>query len=416
MKQGAIVNRIVMLLFFLAILLYLGGAAYRGLRDPYPTVQTYAYAVEDTVEATGYLVRQERVLTGTVGESGIVRLTPSEGEKVAAGSTVALLYADQLSLERSDRLRVLENEVAQLTAAIDAVGELGQSDHLGTNVADALVSLRASVEAGDFTTLENQSTVFKSAVYQQAQRYGEAGDLSAAVATANAEITSLRAQTAQNVGRVTVDRSGVFSGQVDGYEGVLTPETLEDMTPADLRSLDSRAAAVGASSLGKLITDSTWYFICPMDVTDARRLVVGQSVPIRFSRDWAGEVDMTVEHISDAQDGEVAVVLSSNRFLSNTTLLRRQTVELIFAQRAGLRVPTAAVRMEEGQSVVYVQVSTFAEKKPVTILAQGEDYTLVAPVVDEDATESQKKRTLRAGDNVIIAGGDIWDGMVLTFS
>jgi len=414
MKQGAAVNRIVMVLLFFAILLYLGGAAYRGLRDPYPTVQAYAYAVEDTVETTGYLVRQEQVLYVQTGLGSIVRVLPAEGEKVAAGATVALLYADQLSLERSDRLTLLEDEVAQLTTAIDSAGEGGQSgDHSGQNVLSALVKLRSSVEAGDFTHLENQSAAFKSAVYQQAQRHGEAGDLSAAVATAQSEIAALRAQTTQSTGRVSVERSGIFSGQVDGFEAVLTPDDLETLTPADLRGMENRAVGVDDSALGKLITDSTWYFVCPMSQADARRLAKGDVVPVRFSRDWSGEVKMTVEHIGDLQDGQVAVVLSSNRFLSDTTLLRRQTVELIFAQREGLRVPTAAVRMEEGQSVVYVQVSTFAEKKPVTILAQGEDYTLVEPLLEEDATAKQQKLALRAGDEVIIAGGNIWDGMVL---
>ena len=118
MKQGASINRIVMFLFFAAIVLYLGGATWKGLRDPYPTMPVYEYAVEDTVEATGYLVRREKVLTGSFG---IVRLIPGEGEKVHAGATVALLYADQLSLERSQRLEDLQAETAQLTQAI-AVG------------------------------------------------------------------------------------------------------------------------------------------------------------------------------------------------------------------------------------------------------------------------------------------------------
>ena len=105
MKQGALLNKIVMTLLLIAILAYFAGAAWRGLRDPYPTVQAYSYSVDDTLEATGYLVRQERVLSGT---GGIVRLLPAEGEKVSAGTTVAVLYADEEALERSQRLETLE--------------------------------------------------------------------------------------------------------------------------------------------------------------------------------------------------------------------------------------------------------------------------------------------------------------------
>lgn len=411
MKQGTSINRIVMFLFFAAIVVYLGGATWKGLRNPYPTMPVYEYAVEDTVETTGYLVRREQVLTGSFG---IVRLTPAEGEKVAAGSTVALLYADQISLERSDRLTVLENEVTQLTAAIEAAGKGDQGDRSGENVLDAMLSLRSSVEKGDLTRLENQTAAFKSAVYQQAQRYGDHADLSAAIASAQSEIETLRSQTAQHVGRVEASRSGIFSGQVDGYENLLSPDNMELLTPSILRALDDNAQAVDATALGKLITDSTWYFVCPMTVSDAQRCTVGMKVPVRFSRDWSGEVSMTVERIGEEENGQIPVILSSNRCLSETTLLRRQTVELIFDQRPGLRVPTAAVRIDEnGQSVVYVQVGVTAEKKPVTILAQRDDYTLVEPVIASDASEKQLKKILRSGDSVIIAGEAIWDGMVL---
>lgn len=423
MKQGTLLNKIVMALFLVAILAYFAGAAWKGLRDPYPTVQAYAYAVDDTLEATGYLVRQEQVLSGT---GGIVRLLPSEGEKVAVGATVALLYADEEALERSQRLETLEAEAAQLSSAITAAGETGQGES-GRRVIDSMVELRAAVEEGDFTRLESQVSAFKSAVYQQAQRYGDAGDLAAALARAQAEMADLRSQTAQSTGRITVTESGIFSGQVDGYEYVLTPDALERMTPSDIDALEGQALPVADDQLCKLITDATWRFICSLGEAEAKRLAEGGTVTVRFSRDWSGDVDMTVERIGTPENGRVAVLLSSHRFLSDTTLLRRQTVELVFNSRTGIRVPTEAVRVETERQTdpetgeekevsitcVYVEVGVVAERKPVAVLAQGEDYYIVEPLIEQDAREAEAKKALRAGDQVVIAGEKIWDGMIL---
>lgn len=357
MKQGAILNRIVILLFSLAIVGYFAGAAWKGLRDPYPTVQAYAYSVDDTLEATGYLVREERVLSGS---GGIVRLLPAEGEKVAAGTTVALLYANEEALERSQRLETLEEEAEQLSSVIAAAGELTQGE-TGRRVTDAMVELHSAVEKGDFTRLESQVSTFKTAVYQQAQRYGDAGDLAAALSSVEAEIAALRLQTAQDeqrmillqpegagsrAGRVVVTESGVFSGQVDGYESILTPEGLERLTPSAIDALEGQALPVGESQLCRLITDATWYFVFPLEEAEARRLSEGGTVTVRFSRDWSGDVDMTVERIGTPENGRVAVLLSSHRFLSDITLLRRQTVELVFNSMEGIRVPTEAVRVE----------------------------------------------------------------------
>lgn len=423
MKQGTLLNKIVMALFLVAILAYFAGAAWKGLRDPYPTVQAYAYAVDDTLEATGYLVRQEQVLSGT---GGIVRLLPSEGEKVAVGATVALLYADEEALERSQRLETLEAEAAQLSSAITAAGETGQGES-GQRVIESMVELRSAVEEGDFTRLESQVSAFKSAVYQQAQRYGDAGDLAAALARAQAEIADLRSQTAQSTGRITVTESGIFSGQVDGYEYVLTPDALERMTPSDIDALEGQALPVTDDQLCKLITDATWRFICSLGEAEAKRLAEGGTVTVRFSRDWSGDVDMTVERIGTPENGRVAVLLSSHRFLSDTTLLRRQTVELVFNSRTGIRVPTEAVRVETERQTdpetgeekevsitcVYVEVGVVAERKPVAVLAQGEDYYIVEPLIEQDAREAEAKKALRAGDQVVIAGEKIWDGMIL---
>lgn len=348
MKQGTLLNKVVMTLFFAAIILYMGGAAWRGLRDPYPTVQAYTYVVEDTMEATGYLVRQEQVIHGWAiqaeGTEATVRLLPSEGEKIAAGTTVALLYSDGAAMERSQRLETLEAEAAQLREAITA-GENGQGEQIGRKVTSSMVALRRAVEAGDFTRLESQVGTFKSAVYQQAQRYGNGDDLAAALAAAQNEINTLRALTPQEGVRVTVPQSGIFSGQVDGYETVLVPEITEGVTPSLLDSLESRAVEEDSSALGKLITNSQWYFIFSLGEEQAKRLTVGRAVPVRFSRDWSGTVDMTVERISLPENGRVAVVLSTRKFLSETTLLRRQTVELIFDSQMGIRVPLGAVQI-----------------------------------------------------------------------
>lgn len=430
MKQGTLLNKVVMTLFFAAIILYMGGAAWRGLRDPYPTVQAYTYVVEDTMEATGYLVRQEQVIHGWTiqaeGTEATVRLLPSEGEKIAAGTTVALLYSDGAAMERSQRLETLEAEAAQLREAIMA-GESGQGEQIGRKVTSSMVALRRAVEAGDFTRLESQVGTFKSAVYQQAQRYGNGDDLAAALTAAQNEINTLRALTPQEGVRVTVPQSGIFSGQVDGYETVLVPEITEGVTPSLLDSLESRAVEEDSSALGKLITNSQWYFIFSLGEEQAKRLTVGRAVPVRFSRDWSGTVDMTVERISLPENGRVAVVLSTRKFLSETTLLRRQTVELIFDSQMGIRVPLGAVRVEEQTETdkesgetrtvqvtgVYVQVGAFAEFKPVTVLAQGEDYYMVRPLLPENADTVQQKLALRAGDSVIIASEEIWDGKVI---
>ena len=82
MKQGTLNSRIVMLVVLAAVLISIGVSAFNSLRDLYPTVLAYTYTSDDSVEATGFLVRQEQVL---VGPRGTVEVPPEDGVKVSLG-------------------------------------------------------------------------------------------------------------------------------------------------------------------------------------------------------------------------------------------------------------------------------------------------------------------------------------------
>ena len=423
MKQGSLNAKIIMLLLLAAVAVCLGAAAWRSFRDPFTTVASYSYTVDDSLEATGFLARQEQVLTNT---GGVVELLPQEGEKVAKGGTVALVYQDSSGLERREQLQQLEMEKEQLEYALERTGAGGgDASQLTDQVLDAIAELRAAVAGRDLTDLERQSMDLKSLVYKREYAYGGTGEesadaIQAALDEVDSQISSLSSQAAQSTQSITASQSGIFSGYVDGYESLLTPEVLETVTPAQLDDLAGQASEEDQTAVGKLITDSTWYFACALPQEDAERLVEGRSVTVRFSRDWSGEVDMTVERVGEPEDGRCAVVLSTDRYLSETTLLRRQTVELVFQSVTGVRVPKQALRVA-GQTVtdeetgeestvqvtgVYTLVGEQVEFKPVTVLEQGDTFVLVEAA-------GSGRAALQPGDVVVVAAEDLYDGKVI---
>ena len=423
MKQGTLINRIVMLLLLAAVLVYLGVSAWRSFRDPYTLVLSYAYTVDDSLEATGFLVREESVLASP---GGIVDLLPEEGEKVSRGETVALLYQNDSGLARKEELQSLTMEKEQLQYALERTQSGGDSSQLSQQVIDAIVALRSSVSTGDLTRLEDETLLLKSLVYKRDFTFNGGAAIQSSIDAVDAQIAALSAQAAQDTSRLTASQAGVFSGQTDGYESLLTPGLLETITPGQLSQLDRQRPQPDAGAVGKLVTDATWYFVCAMGEEEAGRLIEGRTVTVRFSRDWSGEVDMKVERVGETpENGRVAVVLSSDRYLSEITLLRKQTVELVFDSQTGIRVPTQAVRVEERTVTdpeteeekqelvtgVYVLVGQQAEFKPVTILAQLEDFALV-----KSADGSDGKKALRAGDEVILSSVELFDGKVITQS
>ena len=423
MKQGTLLNKFVMLVLAAAVVIYLAVYAWNSFSDPFTTVLCYAYTVDDAVETTGFLVREETVIPG---QGGTVELLPSEGERVARGEAVAVLYQSTAALERSKELSRLTLELEQLRYSLGRDDTTGDSARLSEEVVDAISSLRASVASGDLTGLEDQALNLRSLVYQREYIFEEDGSmdaLEAAISAKEAEIAALESQSAADTTRIRVNEPGIFSGYVDGYESLLTPAMLETITPSGLDALAAQRVQEDESAVGKLITDSTWYFACALGEEDAGQLIEGHTITVRFSRDWSGEVEMTVESVGEPENGRSAVVLSSTRFLSDTTLLRRQTVELVFDSVEGVRIPKKALRVEQ-QTVtdpetgeesqvsvtgVYALVGAQAEFKPVTVLSEEEDYCLVQPETPSDGA----RKILRAGDEIILTAEELFDGKVV---
>ena len=417
MKQGTVFTRIAMLIILLALVGYLAVTAWRGLTDPFSTTLAYSYTEDDGAEVEGILVREEQVLPG---QTGIVDLRVDEGERVGVGQAVAYLYQSEEAVARQQTIRALTLEAEQLRAAM-TLTDTGDAARLDETIIRQTVELRSAAAQKDFTALEDQVLDLKSTVLQRAYTYGQEGTgaLQTRLTELRGEIDALRSQAERDTRAVTAPASGTFSALVDGYEGVVTPDSLADLTPDSLAQLLDQKMTEDSAALGKLITDPTWYFAALVPAETAQRLLPGHQVTLRFSRDFSGDLSATVESVGEGE-GQVVVILSSQDGLARTTLLRRQTVELIFDSRTGLRVPKQAVHLteetvtdpdtgeEETRTVygVYAVVGARAEFKPVEILEDSGEFYLVTPVASD-------KTALRAGDEIVISARDLYDGKVV---
>ena len=247
-------------------------------------------------------------------------------------------------------------------------------------------------------------------------------------------ISALSAAADPGTARVTAPRAGLFSSLVDGYESVLTPEAVLGMTPADYRTLSPEE---GAAGVGRMVYGLEWYFLTLMRSEDVGRMQRGDTVTIRFQSGLDRDAEMRVAAISAEDGGRRVVVFSSERNLGLITLLRQQNAQIIFDSHAGVRVPRSSVRVDtqpvtddEGNPVldgsgnprtqtmtcVYCLWGNTARLKPVTVLWQEDEYILVTP--DEEGlsafpSRSREGRRLRAGDQVITAAADLYDGKVI---
>ncbi len=425
MKNNSLGMKILMAAVTLGLLAYFGLQGYLYFSDPLTTTLAYTYQVEESVSLSGYVVRQEQVLEDDGG--GLLRLRREEGERVSRGGAVASVYADQSSLDRQAEISTLESRVEQLQYAQDAAGSSEVSMKLDAQILQNILEYRQCLTADRMAKAETYGSQLRALVLKRDYTYSENEDLSGQIEALQAQIKELKTQAAGSVRTVTAPVSGLYSAVVDGYETVLTPESLSDMTPSQLSAV--RADSTVSSGVGKLILGDSWYYAASMSAADAEELQeasdalkkAGKSLTLRFAKSVERDLPVTVSRIGPEENGRCVVVFEGKTYLSRLTLLRQQSAQVVWDSTEGIRVPKEALRMEkvtvnsEGQRVteeatgVYCVVGMEARFKPVEVVYNGSSFLLVRSAAPED----RENLRLRPGDEVIITANGLYDGKVV---
>ena len=418
MKESTLATKVMIAVLCLGVAVYMAIYFVRGWDDQLVTTRAYAYSQNLGLEATGILVRKEIVLPSADGS--YVDQIMAEGEKASSGQAVALLYSDASALTTRQSIRILSAEIEQLKYALSSGTKSTDASRLDGQVISSIVGLRSLVAGGDLTQLEDSALSLRTMVFKRDYTYGDtaADQLGLLIQERQAQLSGLEQSLSQVSRTVFAPVAGVFSASVDGWEGVITPAMLEDITPESLSALLSQQREVDRSAVGKLITDSTWYFAAMLPGTDTG-LQSGRSYDLAFSGDYFGQIRMTLDRIVLTGDQTMAI-FSCRSNLADTTLLRIQKVDVVTDQLDGIHIPRKALRVEtveeeqEDGTVrevnrygVYTVVRSQAEWQEVEVLYTADTYYLVRPV-DPDASTR-----LRDGDEIILNSSNIFDGKVV---
>lgn len=432
MKTGTLATKLMLAAIFLTVLVYFAVNLIAYFSDPYSTAVAYAYTGEKAVTVSGYVVRDEEVLAGG---GDLVYSSRGEGERVGRGGTVALIYPTVQALDDANTLRELSSQLEQLLYARSLSAGSQATARLDEEITAALSSFRGAMADGRLQDAGEQGEALRTAVLRRSYAFFGDMDLDASIASLQERISGLSAAAEADVTRVSAPKAGLFSGLVDGYEGILNLENIQEMTPETYRAITPPA---DISGVGKMVYGDSWAFVSLMRSEDVKEMQEGDTVTLRFQKGLDRDMRMKVSYISAEEGGRRVVVFSSGKYLHLATLLRHQNVQVIFESYDGVRVPRSALRVdgqavsdENGQPVldsqgnpktqsvtcVYCLWGDTARQKPVQILWQEDDYILVAP--DEEALsafsseQARESRRLRPGDQVITAAADIYDGKVV---
>ena len=401
MKQGKSYFTVILWILLAAIAAYFAYNVVSSLYAPLMTATVTPYEAGAGYYASGFVVREEELL---YSQYGTTVLNCAEGAHVAANDTVATGYRSEDAKTRQTRIDELSGQIEQLQYAWSAVSSVYDQAALDADIAGDLAQLSRYLALRDMNSVSDLSPELKGLILRRTGSDSDSGSLQARISTLQAELETLEAQSAGDTSAILAGKAGTFSAAVDGYESVLTPERLMEMTVAEFESV--QPDETDANAIGRLVTSATWYYACVVPASELSGVEEGDRATLTFARDYYQPVTMRVARLGGNEAGSRLLVLSSDRALQNVTLLRQQSAEIVFTSYSGLRVPKSAVRVENGQTGVYILEGTLAKWKPITILHDtGESYVVT---LDTSSTNN-----LWPGDELIINAKNLYDGKVV---
>ena len=402
MKQGKFYTKLVLWLFLAAVVCYFGYSVFSAVYAPLTTVTAMEYEAGSGSYTTGYVVRNEQVVQT---HYEITTLMVSEGERVAKGQTIATGYRNENAQDRQKRIADLEHQLDQLEYADSYSADVADQAVLDGEIQSLLESMAKRVARRDMNAIDDNSAAIKGLILRRTSTEAENEAISERITTLRDQLNTLKDQANEDTRAIGANSSGYFSGTVDGYEEVLTPERIMEMNLDQLGRVTPKE--VPETALGTLITGSTWYYVTSVADELVEGVRVGDQVPVTFSSAVYEEIPMTVERIEEPDDGRCLLVLSCDLYMQHMTLLREQSADIVFTSYQGLRVPKSAIRVTDDQKTgVYVVEGRNARWKYVKILHDnGESYVVE---LDKSSTDN-----LWPGDEIIVDAHGLYDGKVV---
>lgn len=354
----------------------------------------------------GVFIRDEEVKR--YSGNGVLSYNVSDGGKLGTGSIIAEVYPDDTQISINWEIDSLEKEL-DILEKIQNPGTLESAQPL---------SLSASIEENfrnyiycrdikDYETVKSDidTLLVEMSTYQIITN--EVTDFNQQIEDINTELEQLRQQSVQPSEVISSERSAYFASYCDGYEEILTADTIGQLTVEQIKGIED-TKQTDNTVVGKLIDGYSWHLAGIVD-NSRKEYEAGRWVNLRFEN----SADTYYAEIVDVRDegnpAESIIVLSCSQFNGELVQHRCENVEIIMGNYKGLKVPREAIRFKDiqeetsvesdeedtestgtvSESVNYKGVNILkgeqVEFKKIDVIYEGSDYVLSAVHEDDSS-------------------------------
>uniref|UniRef100_UPI0040260023 HlyD family efflux transporter periplasmic adaptor subunit n=1 Tax=Eubacterium sp. TaxID=142586 RepID=UPI0040260023 len=335
--------------------------------------------VYETVDTTALVVRDEQVVQSS--GSAVTVSSVDDCEKVYKGGEIALTFDSQEAASAYSQYVDLEDELRYYSdMESQSVGQATDVESLDSSIIE---NINEYVRAA---AVQNVSEVTDNA-YELNDRFtrrqiliGKDIDFSSVMREIEDKMSALNINSNQPTGSIKAEESGIYSEYTDSLEGAFDYDNIDNLSVDTFESWVEQAQnAETAQGSGKIITDFEWYFCAEVSVDDVKGLENGDRIDVAVS---GTDSVYSCKIVSGAQpelgQEKTVLVLSCDDINSDTVSMRLANIEIRVNSYTGIRVPSAAVHVNNGERGVYALVASVVEWRSADVLYTDGDYVVLS--------------------------------------
>lgn len=321
---------------------------------------------------------EEEVYTAPQGQR--VEHYATDGDQVSTGDTIAEILPAEGDSSLLDQLNALREDISHYQISILDDDQTAELSTLNTQIAETAASIQRLTIDEDMAAVAEDESRLKALMNERQEWLDEHVNPDQHLLGLYQREGLLMQRLDKEMMPIIAPEDGYVSFSVDGFEGKLSPDLVDYITPADMeewfgaQGQESETAPAAEVPFFKIIYDTRWYLA--VQAQSAAGLYPGDSVSVR----WNDESEaVTAEVIRTAEGQEHDLVLLRP---DGPPTRPRYGYVRILKTAEGIKVPANALYQENGRD--YIQIEYDGRKTPVEVKieARGDEYAVVSAVGD----------------------------------
>ncbi len=327
-------------------------------------------------EVVGYIIRDENVVD-TSNYTGTMQLVTEDATRVSKSGTIAKF----VSSSEDAIMKKIEELDKQIQDAMESEQTIYPSD---------VKALESSIQIQLYDNIKNnniissiseEKTKLNNDIKKKAQIAGELSPVGSRLKELINERNNYEKQINDSTKELLAPEAGLVSYRVDGFENVLTKDSISNLTSDKLSKLKISTNKIipRDNSKIKIINNFECYIVFFMDSEDSKNAKLNDKLYLRFENSGTELVPATIEYISEEAKGRlITVKLETN--IEELSQYRKINLDVVWWSYTGFKLHRKLLTEED---VTNTEGKVIAKLNSVTIKKAGYNDIAYVKIVKE---------------------------------